>query len=295
MEERYQNSFSWSSVKDLQFYRHVVQLLAFVFLNGKAIGLSSTVLIVPYLHSTQAPFSTAVGAYDALEFTISHGIFPLFVLGLIYFTAATVGKLFCGWACPLGMVQDFLSYLPFKKQRISNSTAASLRDVKWVIVAFSILSSVLVAYRRASPTQDVPIGVFSDSPFSVLSPSGTLFAYVPWLVMWKSNVLATAGVLGWVKMAILIGVLVPSIYVPRFFCRFLCPLGALLEPMTRYKALKIYRSSKLSKDEFNKYLSDVCPTGVQIEQYEDFIESPACIHCGRCVTKHPELLSQKLF
>jgi len=295
MEDRYQSSFSWSNVKDLQFYRHVIQLLAFLFLNGKIIGLSSTVIIVPYLHSTQAPFSTVIAAYDALEYTIAHGIFPLFVLGLIYFTAATVGKLFCGWACPLGMVQDFLSYLPFKKQRVSNATASSLRDVKWAVVAFSVLSSMLVSYRRSSLTQDIPMGVFSDSPFSVLSPAGTLFAYVPWLVLWKSNVLATVGVLGWLKMGILVGVLVPSIYIPRFFCRFLCPLGALFEPLTKYKALKIYRSSKLSKEEFNKYLSDICPTGVQVELDEDFIESPACIHCGKCVTKKPQLLTQKFF
>jgi len=260
------------------------------------IGLSSTVVIVPYLHSTQAPFSTVIGAYDALEYSISHGVLPLFVLGIVYLTAVTVGKLFCGWASPLGMIQDFLSYLPFKKQKISQSTTNSIRDVKWAVVAFSVLSTFLVAYRRTNNPEFVPLGVFSDSPFSVLSPSGTIFTYIPWIMLWKSNVLASVGALGWLKFAILIGVLVPSIYVPRFFCRFICPMGALLEPLSKYRGLRIYRSSKVTKDEVNKVLSDVCPTGVQVESDEtDFIDDPNCIHCGKCFTRKPKLLNPKFF
>lgn len=62
-------------------------------------------IIVPYLHVTQAPFSTVHGAYESLEYTIARGLFPLLVLGVIYLTAVTVGRLFCGWACPFGLVQ----------------------------------------------------------------------------------------------------------------------------------------------------------------------------------------------
>lgn len=36
--------------------------------------------------------------------------------------------------------------------------------------------------------------VFSDSPFSVISPAGTLFAYLPWLALWNTNVLLSAGI-----------------------------------------------------------------------------------------------------
>jgi hypothetical protein len=60
---------------------------------------------VPYLHVTQSPWSTVHGAYESLEYTIARGIFPLLVLGVIYLTAVTVGRLFCGWACPFGLVQ----------------------------------------------------------------------------------------------------------------------------------------------------------------------------------------------
>jgi len=293
-DERYFRSFSFSGLGELQIWRHIIQIIAFVFLNGKLFGLTSTVLILPYLHSTQSPFSTANGAYDALEYSITRGAFPLLALGVIYLTAVTVGRVFCGWACPLGMVQDFLSYFPVKKERVNQATTNSLRDIKWAIVAFSLLTAVVVSFRRRANPEDYPFGIFSDAPFSVISPSATLFTYVPWMILWKSNVLSTLGFLGWMKFAILLGVLAPSVYIPRFFCRFLCPMGALLEPFSKYKALRIYRSSKLVKEDLNKVLADVCPMGVQLQSEEsDFIDHGGCIHCGKCITDLPKMLEQK--
>jgi len=265
-------------------------------LNGKLFGLQSTNLIVPYLHTTEAPFSTAHGAYESLEYTIAQGLFPIIVLGIIYLTAVTVGRILCGWACPLGMVQDFLSYMPFKKQRISPNIASQLRDVKWAVVSFSLLTSILVGYGRIKGTiTENSVGAFTDSPFSVISPSGTLFAYIPWMVLWQNNVLATAGLVGWFKFAVFFAVMVPSLYIPRFFCRYICPMGALLEPISQFKLLRIHRSSKLSKEDYNKVLNDVCPMGVTFQSEEsEFIDHPSCVHCGKCVTESPIHLNQTL-
>jgi len=293
--DRYQTSFSLGGTGTLQYLRHIVQLIVFVFINAKLIGLSSTVVLVPYLHSTQAPWSTAIGAYDALEFGIAHGLVPLLAFGVIYLTGITVGRVFCGWACPMGMFQDFLSYLPIKKQKLNPSTVSSLRDIKWAVVAFSLIVSLMIGFRRQSLTIDSPMGVFSDSPFSVISPSSTLFTYIPWMFLWKSDVLSNLGALGFFKMGILVAILAPSVYVPRFFCRFICPLGALYEPLAKYKMLRIYRNIKQTKDELNRILSDVCPMGVQITSEEsEFIDHGGCVHCGKCVAESPKPLTQRI-
>lgn len=292
--ERYNRTFSPAGLNGLQIWRHLVQLISFVVLNGKIFGLGATAVIVPYLHSIQSPFSTAYGAYESLEYSITRGVFPLLVLGIIYFTAVTVGRVFCGWACPFGMVQDFLSYIPVKKDKLSASTASSLRDIKWAVVAFSVLSAILAGYKRTGAT-DAPVGVFSDAPFTVTSPSDTLFTYIPWMMLWKSDLLATVGLLGWLKLGLLLAILAPSIYIPRFFCRYVCPMGALLGPFSRFKSLRIARSTKVMKEDLNKLLADVCPMGVVVESDDsDFIDSPSCIHCGRCVTEKPTMLSQKV-
>eukprot|EP01092_Planopodium_desertum_P016139 TRINITY_DN888_c0_g1_i2.p1 TRINITY_DN888_c0_g1~~TRINITY_DN888_c0_g1_i2.p1 ORF type:complete len:246 (-),score=28.31 TRINITY_DN888_c0_g1_i2:42-779(-) len=208
-------------------------------------------------------------------------------------------KFFCGWACPFGLVQDFLSYLPFKKERVSSETHKSMKDIKWAIIGFSVLVCVLVGFRRLTSPKENPVGVFSDSPFSVLSPSGTLFAYIPWMLLWNQNVLATAGLFGWIKFALLVGSLVPSLYIPRFFCRYVCPMGGLLDPLSSYKVLRIKFKETKDRAYLNEKLNEVCPMGVQVTDNEvgtagsNTIESAACIHCGKCVTQYPRIFNQE--
>ena len=202
------------------------------------------------------------GGLDSLEYTITAGAIPLSVLGLLIFTGSTVGRLFCGWACPIGMLQDFIAYLPFKKSRVDPNSVKYYKDVKWALLGFSILSAVLVAFRRAENPTSNPAGVFSDSFFSVISPSTTLFAYLPFLVVWKSHALVDAGFVAILKFSFLIFAFLPAIYIPRFFCRYLCPLGALLSPFGSFKFLRISRSNTLAPATLNKTLEDVCPMGV---------------------------------
>lgn len=123
-------------------------------------------------------------------------------------------------------------------------------------------------------------------------------------------------------------VLVPSVYIPRFFCRYLCPMGTLLEPLSSYKVpvlpaprprrciplpsglvvspvseqplvvfqvLRIARSSKTPVQDANKVLGDVCPMGVQLEKEDYVSDHPSCIHCGKCVTEAPATFAQTLF
>ncbi len=167
-----------------------------------------------------------------------------------------------------------------------------LQKAKWGSVLFSLLLASLVGWRQGTDGEQV-LGVFSAAPFEVLSPSGTLFAYLPWMVLWKSNVLISAGLWGWLKLVLLVGVIVPSVYIPRFFCRYICPMGAALEPFAPFKILRINRSSAFTKEENNKVLDSVCPTGVRVtSDSEPFLSDPNCIHCGACVAQAPDMFEQ---
>jgi polyferredoxin len=288
--------FSIQNLHPLQVWRHTIQLLTFIFLNGKLFGLASTGIIVPYLWSMGSPFSTVNSAFESLEYTIAKSVFPLLVLGVIYLTSLTVGRVFCGWACPMGMVQDFLSYLPYKKDRISNELSSKLKDIRWAVLGFSLGLSLLVSFQKDSNSAFSP-SVFSESPFSIYSPANTLFTYLPWMLLWNSNVLAQAGFVGWFKFALLIGVLVPSLYIPRFFCRFMCPLGAMMAPLSKFKFLRLYRSNKQTKENFNQFLDEVCPMGVTISTAsgaDNFISHIDCIHCGNCLTSPSFGVRQKV-
>jgi len=271
----------------LNFIRHIVQIVAFIGLNAKLFGLSSTGFIVPYLHATQAPFSSAIGGYESLEFTISKGLFPLLSLGVLFLTAILVGRVFCGWACPIGLVQDLLTYLPFKKtKKLAPSTESSLKNFNLIVLAASLFVSILVGLRRTVDPYENPIDAMSDGAFSIFSPSGTLFAYIPWLIVWKHNIFATAGIYVWLKIFTLVAFIVPSLYIPRFFCRFVCPVGPLLGSVSAYKMLfQVKKNPAItSLDHINAVLDNTCPMGVKVNDInETFITSPNCIHCGNCV------------
>lgn len=293
----------------LTYVRHFVQIVALILLNAKAFGVPYiTWIAVPVLHSSQSPYSVVQGAYDAFEYTLSHGVIPLFTLGVIFLTAITVGKLLCGWACPMGLVQDLLSYLPFSKAKLSNSTTSQLKDMKWAVLAFSLFCCCLCAFKRASlaatlsTTADAtaattfkaqnPLGVFSDSPFSVLSPAETLFTYIPWVAMWETSaILVSAGVVVWLKILLCSVTLTACALVPRFFCRFICPLAALIELVNPYKMLRILWSPKLGREEFNNLLGRVCPMGCQQQSSASVLDSPNCIHCRNCVSAAPSVVA----
>jgi len=264
-------------------------------LNAKLFGLSSTDIVVPYLHSTEAPYSVVHGGFESLEYTISKGVFPLFVVGIIYLTAVTVGRLFCGWACPFGMLQDFLSYLPIKKMKLSKSNEESFKDVKLAFLFFSIITTFLVGLRRTNLPLSSPVGFFSDSPFSVLAPSTTLFTYIPYLISWKTDSIFNIGFVAFLKISFFLFILGGSIFIPRFFCKFFCPMGTLLEPLSKYKFLRIRRSGRFEKEKVNTLLNEVCPMGVQLQtENAEFIDHPYCIHCGKCIVENPKMLSQQI-
>jgi len=163
--------------------------------------------------------------------------------------------------------------------------------VKWTILGISIFCASVVGFRREEQivTHD---GAFSLSFFNVFSPSTTLFAYLPFLIVWKSHALVDAGLLALLKFSFFILAFLPAIYIPRFFCRYLCPLGALLSPFGSFKFLRISRQNTLTRDSLNKNLEDICPMGV-VASDENFINSWDCIHCGKCVSEFPNDLSQR--
>ncbi|KAH3743343.1 4Fe-4S binding protein [Pelomyxa schiedti] len=300
------------AVGKLTIARHVVQSIVLVALNSSIFGVPVLPwLMVPILHCTKSPFSIAVGTFDAIEYSLSHAVVPILSLGVTFLTAILVGKFLCGWACPMGFAQDLISYIPYPRSKLSPNTASSLKDIKWGVLAFSVLCCGLAAWRRSSIPDvpednavqlaaakayaEAPIGVFSDAPFGVISPSCTLFCYLPNFVVWTAtNVLAVAGLVAWLKIGVFVACVASCIVVPRFFCRFVCPLAALMEFVMPFKVLSI-KCQKGHHDKFNALLSNVCPVGCNHTVTEDSInkeqllQHPGCIHCGNCLAADPNI------
>jgi len=87
-----------------------------------------------------------------------------------------------------------------------------------------------------------------------------------------------------VQFAIMVIILVFAVYVPRSFCRYLCPHGAIMALMNRFSFIGLHREPFKCEKGGCRNCVLVCPTRVPILDlpWEKF-SHPECIYCMKCV------------
>lgn len=256
----------------------IVQLVATVFFNGYLVGFAegkiytgpSKAVCVPVLNCYSCPGALGACPIGALQNAVG-GVgagFPFYVLGSIMLFGIVLGRLICGVLCPFGFVQDLLHKIPSPKLRVPARIDRPLRWLKCVVL---ILLVVLM------PAFIGP-GSGANAPYfcEYLCPAGTLQAGIPLLA---TNPELRA-VIGWLfdwKMLVLVATLALSVFVPRPFCRYLCPLGALYSAFNKFSAYQM-RVDQHACIHCGTCKS-VCPMNVYITETP---ASPECIRCGRC-------------
>jgi ferredoxin len=147
-------------------------------------------------------------------------------LGLVTLGAtAVLGRFFCGWVCPLGTLQHLVSWLsgPERRKRAKINRYQPYFATKYVILVVMVTWAALGADH-----------------FGWLDPIPLLHRAVATGL--RPLLLGTAAPGGWIAFGLLLAILVLSAWRPRFFCRALCPLGALLGLFARLAPLRIRRA-----------------------------------------------------
>lgn len=169
------------------------------------------------------------------------------------FTGVTTllwGRVFCSSLCPFGAVQDFITR--FTPKRWQRQVSQSLHDkalyLKYLILALIIGAAVIAG--------NVAI-------FQYFEPFGTLFFLEGALILW----------------VILIAILAACFVVPRFYCRYACPLGAALGLASLLSPLRIKRVPQCT---VCAKCEQACPTGAIRREKIDFKE---CVRCDDCEIK----------
>ncbi|MFX1519562.1 MAG: 4Fe-4S binding protein [Promethearchaeota archaeon] len=290
----------WLVRNKMRLFRSIIQLLVFLFIYGVIFDLAFAMIIVPFVQPTGAPYTTVAGAYDILLTSLAFGIFPLLALGIILLTAVFFGRTFCAWACPFGFVEDLLSYIRPKKhvKLITRHTDASLRQMRLYIIFATVLISTIVGIRRLQRSSAGIVeafGPFANNSFAPIDPAATLFSFLPnffanlliFLPPSYEKLYQLGGwpVLLWVRVAFFVIIVLVSIYVPRMWCRYLCPLGGILGYCGKYGLLTIKRNPiRCPKGECDKCMK-VCPMGVRLLEGEEYekVRDDNCILCLECV------------
>ncbi len=188
----------------------------------------------------------------------------LYVIGFIGIIGAAVGRLFCGWICPFGLLQDLLYKIPGPKLRLPRF----MRYGKYLALA---ALAMLIPYLT---------GVHW---YSRLCPAGSLEGAIPLKALPPSTPLPEVGWFFWLKMGILGGFLAWMVVTKRPFCRTACALGAA---WALFAPVSLHRMT-VERDRCTEcgVCRSVCPVDIQI--FED-PNSPECIRCMECKRRCPE-------
>ena len=196
-----------------------------------------------------------------IMFSLQEGRFifpPVFagVLAMIALLSIAGNKLFCGWVCPIGALQE-IAYLVSprrKKLRIPFTAANSVRI--GLLILFVPLLSGFGMYIY---------GYFN--PFEILHwPLGTDF----WtLYAWAVIVLLAAA----------------SVFVYRPFCHIICPIGALTWFLEHISFARI----RVSKERCNDCMACVkkAPCSAMRAVLAGKRARPDCYACGACIEACP--------
>lgn len=198
-----------------------------------------------------AVMATAAGKASHFGAQLSRLWPSLVVIGL----TLLLGRVFCGWICPLGTIIDLSDHYLFRRVSVK-------RRVLWPQLKYYVLAGTLVAalfsLQLAHLFDPIPLltrtVTFAFYPIAILAHSAGVSGAAA-----TGDVMANMGLeqagrglsalraaqsppvyFGYnlLVLALFVGLLALSAYGRRFWCRNLCGLGALIALLGRYGLLK---------------------------------------------------------
>ena len=210
------------------------------------------------------------GLMNLRYLTLTHHVPALHPAGmflLIAFLAMSFlfRKAFCSWLCPVGTISEYLWRAGQKLFRRSfflpRWIDIGLRSLKYLLLGF-------FAWAVTSMAAD-ELAAFMSSPYGVIADVKML------------NFFRHIGETG----AITLGVLaVASLFIQNFWCRYLCPYGALLGIASFLSPARIRRNPETCIDCAKCFKA--CPSALPVDRLVT-IKSAECTGCLECVAVCP--------
>ena len=238
------------------------------FLNGRIYKGKLKSFCVPGLNCYSCPGALASCPLGSLQAVIGSRQyrFSFYVTGLLLGFGVLFGRLVCGFLCPFGLLQELLHKIPFYRVK---KTWRWPRYIKYVLLVVFVIGMPLLL--RGS------MGLGDPAFCKYICPAGTLTAGFP--LLGANPVLRKS--IGWLfalKTAIAVAVILGSLAIYRFFCKYLCPLGAFYG---LFNKISLYKLRFEAKNCVNcGACSRICKMEVDPSRTPD---SPECIRCGDCV------------
>jgi uncharacterized protein with FMN-binding domain len=237
-------------IKKSQILRHVIQLILFLTLPGLYAMTFSEVKMVYQM--------IIGGKFDFIQ------AFP----SLVEFTAVmlltiVMGRWFCGWLCAFGAYNDLVYSISKKlfksKFKVDEKVDSILKYAKYVVLVFIII----ISWTMGSSILE------SASPWDV-------FGQITDISNLFSSLL--------IGLILLILITIGAVFIERFFCRYLCPLGAVFSVISKIGIVKINKP----KNDCGKCRACTVNCSMGLNLYKvNGTRGGDCINCLKCTEVCP--------
>lgn len=207
------------------------------------------------------------------------------------------GRAWCGWLCPLGTILDWVSPRSPRKIEQHSKWRAYKYALLAVIVTAALLGNLsllifdpLTLLNRAFAAAFIPgLNVLVGGTESLLY---NLTPLSPLLDGFETAVRGTLlpaqqtyEQLGWLLVLMLCAVVALNWAVPRFWCRYICPLGAVYALEARFAWLRPHAAAGC--DHCARCMR-VCPTGaIAVSKQGLTVDTAECNLCLDCAAECP--------
>ncbi|MBE0650222.1 MAG: 4Fe-4S binding protein [Bacteroidales bacterium] len=180
--------------------------------------------------------------------------------------AILMKKGFCGWICPVGFLSEYLGKLG-KKVVGKNFILPKwldypLRSLKYLLLIFFLW--VIVAMSS------VELQSFLNGNYNKIADVEMLMFF------WHISM---------ISLIVIFALVILSVFIRNFWCRYLCPYGAFLGFLSMFSPLKVTRNPDTCTS--CQRCTKACPAHIQIHE-KLRIKSDECMACGECLAICPE-------
>lgn len=186
---------------------------------------------------------------------------PFYILGLVVLFGVIFGRLICGFLCPFGLIQELIYKIKTPKIQ-KNKLTEKLVYLKYIVLLVFVIF--------------IPIVYFTTSFCKYICPAGTLEAGIFHIIMNESLRNLIGKLFTW-KVVILVFIIGMSLFLYRFFCRFICPLGAFYSLFNKISVFGL----KIDEDKCTN--CGLCTKTCLMDVKK--VGDKECIECGECINK----------
>lgn len=265
--------------KPIQKYRFIVQTLFALLCIWIGVEMY---LFVHYLESGGTanfyhrppgvegflPISSMMSFYLFVTTGQIHPAHPagMFIFLAIVLMSLVFGKSFCSWLCPIGyiseLIGDFGQKIFKRKIKLPKFLDYPLRSIKYLLFGF-------LFYAVFFMMNEIAVRSFLDSPYNIVSDIKMYFFF------------ADISRLALIVISVLF---LLSIFIRNFWCRYLCPYGALLGLLNFLSPTKVKRNPVSCID--CGLCNKACPSFIKVDKVKTVL-SDECTSCFNCIDACP--------